>query len=301
MRPPEIFLANSQSTIEIQVGDTVLIEPKITYDYNSRYEWRKNREILPNTGLSLEVIGEDLGRTEYFFKVTTPAGSDSVTIPIDVIVLADFQELELAENSAWTGAADINGFASQGLWFPNAPGGDAPWWGFGYSNIFNRTTSQPVESNGVYAEPVEGEVFALVRQPAGTNPPALKFSDEKNHTLKSLKIANTTLGYYLMKFGTDDFGRIGGPSGTNPDWCRVTITGLNTEGVVTGETVFYLADYRFDNNKRDYIVDKWEQIELTQLGAVNGLQFNLTTSLKNDDQQMLSPKMFCVDNLIVLD
>ncbi len=301
LRPPEIFLNDTQVAMEIEVGDTVLIEPKITYDYDSRYEWRKNEEVLPNNELTLEVIGEDLGRIEYFFKVTTPAGSDSINIPIDVIVLVDFQEFELAENSAWTGAADINGFASQGLWFPNTPDNNNSWWGFGYSNIFSRSTSQPVERNGAYAEAVKNEVFALIRQSVGTNPPALKFSDEKNHTLKSLKIANTTLGHYLMKFGSDDFERMGGPSGTNPDWCRVTITGLDTQGAVSGEIVFYLADYRFDNNKRDYIVDRWETIDLTALGAVTEVQFNLTTSMINDEQIMLSPEMFCLDELKVLD
>jgi hypothetical protein len=298
--PPEIFLSNGEDGLEAEVGDTILIEPKITYDYNSIYEWRKNQETLDYDSLNLQYIATELGSFEYFFKVTTPSGADSVTIPLDVLVMADFQDLTLEEDSFWIGSSNSSGFSNQNIWNPNIIDGLDSWWGFGYSNIFSKASSLPIELYGVYATESEDDIFALVRQTSQTNLPTLTFDDNKNHEIKSLEIANTTFGHYQMKYGTDDFTRLGGPSGTNPDWCKVTITGLDTNNIITGQIEFYLADYRFDNNKKDYIIDEWQVIKLIQIGEVSQLQFNITSSITDEQQHMITPEFFCIDNLKIL-
>ena len=41
---------------------------------------------------------------------------------------------------------------------------------------------------------------------------------------------------------------------------------------------FYLADYRFSDNSKDYIVKDWTFVDLSSLGAVTKLQFALSSS-----------------------
>ena len=50
---------------------------------------------------------------------------------------------------------------------------------------------------------------------------------------------------------------------------KLTLTGfedLNLSGSTTGALEIYLADYRFSDNSKDYILDTWNQFDLTDLG-----------------------------------
>jgi hypothetical protein len=305
--PPEIYLASETSEIEISVGDTITLEPKITYNVEGRYEWRKNDERLPNTEPFLLDTATNLGRIEYFFSVVTPYGADSMSIPVDVIVLADFTKLfpeNLKTDSSWTGTPDTAGFSYSDIFFPtHFEESDSSWQGFGFSNIKSTTNDEEkIPQNSVYASTSSRNVFSVVKQPNGSDytPPTLKFDDNKNHRLKSMEINNTTLGVFLLKYGNENFDRMGYPSNTDPDWFKITITGLDVAGAVIGTQDFFLADYRFDNYKRDYIVDSWTEIDLTGLGKVNRVQFSLSSNKTNEAGEMITPEEFCIDNIKVL-
>lgn len=303
--PPEIFLPGESSEIEVSLGDTIKLEPKITYNYDASYEWKKNGEVISTNEQFLLDSATQLGSMEYFFSVTTPNGSDSIEITVDVIVLADFENLKLEEkkDTFWIGAEGIDGFAHHDVFFPNYYQSDTVWQGFGYSNIqSNSTNPESIPANSVYNGTNSNNTFGLVNQPDNVVDfiPTLQFIDDKNHQLKSLEINNTNLGHYLLRFGTDDFVRMGGSTSSDPDWCKVTLTGINTDGNITGEINFYLADYRFENNKRDYIVSEWTEIDLSELNAVNKLQFSISSSRTNQDEEMITPEMFCIDNLKIL-
>ena len=60
---------------------------------------------------------------------------------------------------------------------------------------------------------------------------------------------------------------------------------------------FYLADYRFADNGLDYIVDDWSWVDLTSLGAVDKLQFGLS-STDNGFFGMNTPAYFAMDNMV---
>ncbi|MFW5753458.1 MAG: DUF4465 domain-containing protein [Marinilabiliaceae bacterium] len=301
--PPEIFLPQGDEEIEVNQGDTIQLEPKITYNYNPTYEWRKNGEMLDHQSQFLTDTASQLGRIEYFFGVTTPHGSDSMIIPVDVIILADFQNMDIPEetDTAWIGSEETEGFEHKILFFPNHfQENDSSWQGFGYSNSQSTTTSTPVPPHSVYHTSAgeSDNIFGLVRQIENNDEvPAISFTDGKEHRLKSIDMANTTLGHYRMKFGDDHFERLGGPTSDDPDWVRVTIKGIDKDGGNTGEIKFYLGDYRFDNNKRDYIVNKWTEVPLNELGLVHKIEFHLTSNKTNDEGEMVTPRMFCIDNL----
>ena len=67
--------------------------------------------------------------------------------------------------------------------------------------------------------------------------------------------------------------------------------------MVTGEVEFYLADYRFADNGEDYIVDTWEYIDLSSLGAVKSLEFGLSSS-DVGDFGMNTPAYFALDTVV---
>ena len=76
----------------------------------------------------------------------------------------------------------------------------------------------------------------------------------------------------------------------------MTVVGYNAAGDSVKSVDFYLADYRFDNNSLDYIVDKWTTVDLTLLGKINKLTFRFSSS-DNGNWGMNTPSYVCLDNL----
>jgi len=74
------------------------------------------------------------------------------------------------------------------------------------------------------------------------------------------------------------------------------IKGIDVNGDYTGTVDFYLADYRFDNNSEDYIIDNWTWVDLSLLGDVVGLEFSIDSSDK-EAFGINTPAYFAMDNL----
>lgn len=109
-------------------------------------------------------------------------------------------------------------------------------------------------------------------------------------------VTNTTYAYYSMLEGDDFSKKFGGDSGADSDFFKLTIEGYNSSESKTGEVHFYLADYRFADSSKDYIVDEWEWVNLSSLGKVKKLKFLLSSS-DNGDFGMNTPGYFAMDNL----
>jgi hypothetical protein len=91
--------------------------------------------------------------------------------------------------------------------------------------------------------------------------------------------------------------KFGGKSGNDEDWFKLTIKGIDAQGHYTSSVDFYLADFRFKDNKKDYIVDKWSWVDLSSLGNVVKLEFRLSSSDNNAQFGMNTPSYFCFDNV----
>ena len=63
-----------------------------------------------------------------------------------------------------------------------------------------------------------------------------------------------------------------------------------------GTVDFYLADYRFADNSKDYIVENWEYVDLSSLGVVKSLEFSLNSS-DAGVFGMNTPAYFAMDDL----
>ncbi|HDM77155.1 MAG TPA: DUF4465 domain-containing protein, partial [Deltaproteobacteria bacterium] len=135
-----------------------------------------------------------------------------------------------------------------------------------------------------------------------SGPPTVSFLYEDLYSLDVPReitgayFTNTTYAYLSMRDGDAFAKKFGGDSGSDPDWFKLTITGIGESGSKTGEVDFYLADYRFDDNSKDYIVDKWTWVDLSSLGEVVALQFALSSS-DSGEWGMNTPAYFAMDDL----
>lgn len=121
----------------------------------------------------------------------------------------------------------------------------------------------------------------------------------------SMALTNTTYAALSMRDGdayAKVFGSIynadGEEDGTEgKDWFRLTITGMDADDDPTGEIEFYLADFRSDDSLDHYILDVWETLDLSSLGSVQRLVFQLE-STDVGAFGMNTPGYFAMDDFI---
>lgn len=106
--------------------------------------------------------------------------------------------------------------------------------------------------------------------------------EEGEVDVQSIQLSNNAYAYSIIKNGNQFAKKFGGVDGNDADYFKVIVTGLDAQGNNTGSTEFYLADYRFEDNSKDYIVDNWETVDLTSLGSVNKLAFSYESSDAGD-------------------
>lgn len=203
-----------------------------------------------------------------------------------------------------TGAA---GFTSQGVFFPQT-NDDYSWSGCSYSkendtvthsftNQFSAITAQDVGGSGNYCIAAGALKWW---DDYSTLPVTVSLDSGETGTVKTvsgLYITNTTYAALDMLNGTPGISKkFGGATGDDEDWFLLTITGKDQAGNSVGTTEFYLADYRFSDSSEDYIVDTWQYVDLSLLGAVSTLEFALTSS-DTGTYGMNTPAYFAMDNL----
>ncbi len=210
---------------------------------------------------------------------------------------ATFEDLALPGESYWNGSDGSGGFTSGSAYFSNNY--DAAWgsWdGFSYSNIADTTTGGMAGQYNAIAGGGQGNSANYTIGYVGwALPPTVTLS--VTDVVDGFYVTNNNYTYYAMLNGDAFSIKFGGESGNNQDWFLLTITGKDVDGVVTGTVDFYLADYRFADNSADYIVNTWQYVDLTSLGAVKSLEFTLSSS---DVGQwgMNTPAFFALDTLV---
>ena len=205
----------------------------------------------------------------------------------------------------WNGADGSGGFISGDAWFTNQYDSTyGSWSGWAYSNTTDTTT--PGYSNQYSAIAGGGAAgssnygVAYISSWSG-NYAQLYFginSGNYDQPVLGAYITNTTYAYLSMKNGDSFAKKFGGDDGTDPDWFKLTIYGLdsNYQRMNGNYVEFYLADYRFDDPSQDYIVDEWTWVDLSSLGEVSGLEFDLSSS-DVGAYGMNTPAYFAMDNL----
>jgi hypothetical protein len=95
-----------------------------------------------------------------------------------------------------------------------------------------------------------------------------------------------------MKNGDAFAKKFGGTNGNDSDWFKLTINAYQNGNLKTEKVEFYLADFRFADNSKDYMVKDWTFVNLTSLGGLDSLKFTLTSSDTNQFG-LKTPAFFC--------
>lgn len=209
----------------------------------------------------------------------------------------DLESLTLGSAPYWNGSDKTGEFNTLGVKFQNNYNATySSWGGFGYSQKADVTTSGFSNQYSAY-DPANGtNKFAIYYAPYAGDAFA-SFSTGTEHLVNSVSICNSTYTALSMKNGDASFSKkFGGSTGNDKDWFKLTVIGYNVAGDSVKSVDFYLADYRFDDNSKDYIVNKWTTIDLSSLGKINKFTFRFT-STDMGVWGMNTPAYVCLDNI----
>ncbi|MDE5744842.1 MAG: DUF4988 and DUF4465 domain-containing protein [Paramuribaculum sp.] len=117
--------------------------------------------------------------------------------------------------------------------------------------------------------------------------PSIEFGDGKEHVVESMWIMNTLYAMNCYLNGNGLTEKIG-PN----DWVKLVATGYNLKGDKVSETTFYTC------NGPDNIVRDWTKWDLSVLGKVAKIEFNVTGSSDNGSG-FSQPAYFAYDDVTV--
>ena len=165
------------------------------------------------------------------------------------------------------------------------------WYFFGYANRTDtKFESLDDQWNNVVGGGYDNSANYGVAYAAAFNGPT--YVTVLNHdggaVVPGFYITNSSYAYNSMT-GGDSFAKKFGKG----DWFKLTVTGYDAAGEVTGTKDYYLADLR--DPSKAYIINDWRYVDLSGLGKVSKLGFELS-STDNGDYGMNTPAYFCFDN-----
>ncbi len=233
----------------------------------------------------------------------------AVGAPLPAVDLEDLT-LPQAGQNYYNGADGAGGFISQGAHFHNRftnfGGGFSAWEGWSYAAETDVTTPGFGNQYSAYHLPGGGgggsPQYAVASKfdfdPAFPDLSLGRITLPHGFLPKSVDVTNTTYAALVMLQGdVNGFAKkFGGLGGTDPDWMRLTILGLDASDNVLGSVPFYLADYRNLNGTPDYVVSQWTTIDLAPVRQAKALAFLLESS-DVGDFGMNTPAYFALDNL----
>ena len=285
----------------------------VTFDIPADYDAEAKPEIVLNEGViqvngygdpigAHRLISRTAGRSPNFTAIAhktyfgaIPEVRIPVTLPLSVATLED---IELAENShkpQFTAEdEEAEGFQSGDFWFDmNVMSDYDTWWGYGVANHtatnfvtldaqFNSCTGKGADDSANYGVAYVGDFMGPVYVTLTTN---------GLMEVPGIQVTNAAYSFVSMTNG-DSFAKKFGAG----DWFKLTATGYDDNGDITGTKDFYLADCRSADSNDWYILNNWAYMSLSTLGAVRQIRFTLSSS-DTGAYGMNTPAYFCYDNL----
>ena len=166
------------------------------------------------------------------------------------------------------------------------------WYWYGYANSTATTyTSLDDQWNNIVGGGYAGSANYGVAYPGPWYGPAYVevLNAEDGAVIPGFYITNTAWAYISMSEGKD------AKKFEQGDWFKVTATGYDSDDNETGTVEFYLADFRSSNEAEHYIVNDWRYFDLSSLGKVKKVKFELS-STDNGDWGMNTPAYFAFDD-----
>lgn len=219
---------------------------------------------------------------------------------------ATFDDLPLAPESYWNGADLSGGFTTGGVFFPNSYNPSwMSWEGWSYSNITDNATPgwgnqySAIAGGGVGGSANYGVAYLSEWTDDALRRVGVGLASGAPGT-PGFYVTNTAYAYYSMLNGDSFAKKFGGPSGTDPDYFRLVISGLDGSynPIAASPVTFYLADFRSSDPGQDYIVNDWQFVDVSSLvsGGAAYFSFNLESS-DVGTFGMNTPAYFAVDQV----
>ena len=216
-----------------------------------------------------------------------------------------FENVLLDSSSYDEGASGAGAFYENGVVFTNdyviSQFGNY-FEGFAISNMQDSTTAGYTNPYSAITASGDNSQNYGIYNPSGK----IEFAGQ-GVILNSFRITNTTFAALSMRDG-DAFGKQFGSftnangdiDGTNgEDFFRLWIYAHAENGEIIDSVLFYLADYRFSDNTQDYIVRKWETVDLS---SIQGTVYSLSFKFESSDVAswgINTPAYFAIDNLSI--
>lgn len=300
MPSPQIHLNMPDGGYELDYDSVLVLDPKITYDYESTYQWLLDGQVV-STEKTLHLEPDTLQSYQYTFVVQNPSGSDTLVVPVNAMRILYFEEFGLKKDTFYCNP-QVGNLTSKGVTFPfqYVAGDEASTWnGFALSSMTNtsvRTLKNPFSANVGYGSDKSLSYLVCHQQDVETGV-TVSFDDNRVYRIRSVDVVNTAYMVGAIKNGTDLLSPFGEGK---QDAFVLGVRGFRADGSVSGELLFYLADYTREVKTERYALEKWATIDLRELGRVQKIEMKLFST-----EGSLNPKntlsYFCLDNLKLMD
>lgn len=225
-------------------------------------------------------------------------------------LVENFSDLHLPPDSQWYGSDGAGSFRSGSATYYNRYDPIFSWSGFAYSNSTNgalsgwdaQFTAVTLGGMGTTGGNNPGGTYAVgffsSYDESPLSPSTYMGLDlAAGQTLEGLYVTNSLYTYTSMRDGDGFSKKFGGESGDDKDWLLLTISGRDASMNVIGTVEVYLADYRFDNNVENYILNDWLFVDLSGLSLdTEFLSFSISSS-DNGQFGMNTPAYFALGGL----
>lgn len=295
---PLTLAVDPESTRVDAGGEVVLTAYPAGGDEPYTYEWRDMMGQIVSTEATAKATLNSAARFGLSVRSADgqSASANAVVYVTGDMVAATADDNAIAENSYIAPTTDgtplISGtFAFNGL--TQFYGTSSYWNGYAFSastsSAFNAI--DPDQYNSVTGSGYESTNF-IVAYPAGfdrdyevdvTNNP-------DGDIVPGVYLTNSAYTYSSMMNG-DSFAK----KFVKGDWFKLTIIGVAADESEKSVD-FYLADMRDENEAEHYIVNQWEWLDLSSLGAVVKLKFTFDSTDKAYGY-LNTPTYACIDNL----
>ncbi len=215
-------------------------------------------------------------------------------------LVIDFETLQVPQSGYWSGSDGSGSFTAGAMKFENQYSKSwGTWAGFSYSQKNDVTTAGFTNEFSVFDANNKQNKFAVF-YPSFEQSIFVTFPSGEEHVIQSMDLCNNTYAGLSMKNGDSYSKKFGGTSGTDQDWFKVTVNGYNKSGTKVSSLDVYLADFRFSDSSKDYILSKWTTFDLSSLGKVHQVTFVFSSS-DNGIYGINTPTYVCLDNIRYVD
>ncbi|MFO7668133.1 MAG: DUF4465 domain-containing protein [Bacteroidales bacterium] len=237
------------------------------------------------------------------------ATSGGLTVSVNTLVgtwpqiqgnylVSDFEDLTLDPESYWNGSDGSGSFSTGPARFHNDFNMDYfSWSGWAHSNTSDRTTTGYMNQYSAItgAGFASGEALRGIYGISSMYGPVVIDFPEKAYAPEGFFVTNSTYTTLSMEQGDWLAKQFGGTDGTDPDFLKLMIWGFD-HSASTDTLEYYLADFRFEEPGKDYMIKTWQWVDLSSFGKVDSLMFGLESS-DQGEWGMNTPAYFCMDNL----